>query len=1358
MNLTPLKNYAPAARTAFAEAVTRRAGVFGVHRDWVEPVTESGDLALIGGQAFPRSILPLRRKLTDLIQRDGFDHTMEAMAYTWFNRFVALRFMELHDGWLDHGYRVLSHPEGNSLPEILQHAEHVDFKGLDRAEVIRLKLDGNRDEELYRLLLLAQCEELHRILPDVFSKLDDATVLVLPDNLLHSDSLIRQLVANSNEEDWQQVEILGWLYQFYISEKKDQVMARKSAVPTEDIPAVTQLFTPHWIVRYLVENSLGRLWLLNRPGSRLREHMPYYIEEASSPVASGQGLVAGSESGASHQPLVTNHSAAAPDSYLKIDRPQDIKLMDPAVGSGHMLTYGFDLLYLIYEEEGHTPSEIPGLILRFNLHGLEICPRAAQLAELALVFKARNASRRFFQPEHFVRPAIIELREVRFAENELRDYIRALGLGDLFHQPLLKLLHQFEEAKNFGSLIQPCLDERTISEVRRAIEGKDLGGQLFLRETHLKVLRVLEQAEALTRKCHVVTANPPYMGSAAMNSELKDFIETHFKDGKADTYAAFMLRNLRLTLRGGFVAMITIPNWTSLKVFESLRNTLIRTTHISSLLAFGRGVWGSDFGSCAFTLQAELNLDKKGLFKKLFRRQGEVQSNEELEANFFDASQFPTYLAGNSDFDRIAGQPIAYWLSRAFLDAFSKSPPLSKLGLTRLGMTTANNNLFTRLWHEVSGRLFSPNATNAQEVLSSRKKWVPYNKGGAFRKWYGNLDTIVNWENDGYAIKHYGAEDGKIRSTVPNTEFYFKECITWSKVSIGALAMRYRPVGSIFDVAGACVYGDTTNLRFLLAFCNSIVAVKCLEVLSPTLNFEGGHIACLPIIDASELKAQITEVVPLLIEAARADWDNFETSWDFRDQPLLRPGLKGATLEASWRNWEAQSTAAIRRMQELETENNRLFIAAYGLDGELHPEVPEEQITLARADARRDMAAFLSYAVGCMMGRYSLEALGLILANAGDTVEDYVRIVAERRANTVASGQGLVVSEEEKQNDKKLQRSDRVAEGHAAGDANLQSYEAVPQGRTLRSDESNSQSSGVHPVKYSGGPGETGDGGIQTLSVDRPGVSGGSGDPASDRSGSELPLDVGPGGDPSDSHRNRQDAQRADKNPEPQTLTTGHQPLASSHQPLATSHQPLASRFHPDTDGILPVLDGEWFEDDIVARTREFLRVTFGKTTLDENIEFIEGALGKDLRSYFQSDFYKNHLQTYKNRPIYWLFSSGKQKAFQCLVYLHRYTPGTLARIRTEYAIPLQGKLSATIGRLEEELPNASSSSARKKLQTELDKAKKQMTELLAYDEHLRSYADQRITLDLDDGVKVNYAKFGPLVADSKKVCGTKED
>jgi hypothetical protein len=1172
MNLTRLKTYAPAARAALITAVTRRAAVLGIQPGRVEEVTESGGVALIGGQPFPRSIVPLRKQLLDLIHRDGFDHTMEAMAYTWFNRLVALRFMELHDGYLDHGYRVLSHPQGTPLPEILQHAEHVSLKGLDREEVIRLKLDGNRDEELYRLLLLAQCAELNHILPDVFSKLDDATILLLPDNLLHSDSVIRQLVAGSDAEDWQQVEVLGWLYQFYISEKKDAVMARKSAVPTEDIPAVTQLFTPHWIVRYLVENSLGRLWLLNRPGSRLREHMPYYIE------------------------------GAAETDFLKINKPEEIKLLDPASGSGHMLTYAFDLLVHIYEEEGYAANDIPGLILKHNLHGTEICPRAAQLAELALVFKARGKSRRFFQPEHLVRPNIIELQNVRFEEGELSGYFKALGLQpSALHPQLNKLMQQFEEAKNFGALIQPCLSEADVQSIRSAIQNSTSIIQnydLMVAATHLKFLRVIDQAEVLTQRYHVVAANPPYMGGGGMNNRLKTFVADHFPDAKSDLFSCFIERSYDFAIAMGYSSMVTMQSWMFLSSYLEMRERLLRITSIVTMAHLGPG--GFDHASAmvvqttAFVLK--ISVPMKG-HKPVFYRLMEI--GEEAKRSALIKMEHRYSTIAQDELIKIPGSPLAYFASPQVISSFIEQRSLESYGLVRQGAATSDNERFLRLWHEVSQVTVGYGLTDIEEAKRSGFKWFPYNKGGSFKKWYGNHDFLINYENDGKELKDFQStlsQGWTVR--LKSREYYFKESVSWPKIaSFGTFAARYYPAGFIFDVAGCCFF--PTNMgsqKSVVAFLNSNVAEVFLKILSPTVNFEIEHVKRVPFIPLSDNKLSFLENV---FAIAKDDWNAFERSWDFRDQPLLRPELKGDTLEASWRNWEARSSAAICQMQELETENNQLFITAYGLEGELEPQVPMEQITLARADAKKDIAAFLSYGVGCMMGRFSLDAEGLILANAGDSLREFLEKVEK------------------------------------------------PLGELI---------------------------------------------------------------------------------------------------------------FAPDVDGIVPVLDGEWFEDDIVARAKEFLRATFGEATLNENLRFIEESLGRDLRDYFLTDFYKDHLQTYKNRPIYWLFSSGKQKAFQCLVYLHRYTPGTLARIRTEYAIPLQGKLSARITRLEEEVTQTSSSAARKKLQTELDKCKKQMVELLAFDEQLRSYADQAITLDLDDGVKTNYAKFGPLVAEAKKIYGTKDD
>ncbi|MDZ4405296.1 BREX-1 system adenine-specific DNA-methyltransferase PglX [Prosthecobacter sp.] len=1174
MNTSALKTFAPAVRKQLMEAVTRKLD-FALTAQTPDYLT-----------TFAPQVAALR-KLAQA-DRPGLN---ERVAYTWFNRLAALRFMDAR-GWHPFRARVLTPASAaETQPELLKltrtGALPEELKSHTDSARLNDLLDGripspDAQGEVYRHLVLAACRFYHALLPNLFEKLDDETELLLPDDLLTEHSVVHGFRTEISDEDCgdgqrANVEILGWLYQFYISERKDQVMARKSAVPTEDIPAVTQLFTPHWIVRYLVENSLGRLWLLNRPGSRLREHMPYYI--------AGEN----------------NAPGGSPDDFLKITKPEEIRLCDPAVGSGHMLTYAFDLLTLIYEEEGHAPTEIPALILRHNLHGLEICPRAAQLAELALVFKAREKSRRFFQPEHLVRPRIIELRDVRFAENELRDYIRALGLGDLFNQPMLRLLHQFEEAKNFGSLIQPCLDERAIADVRRAIEAKDLGGQLFLRETHLKVLRVLEQAEALTQRYHVIAANPPYMAAAAMNPQLKDFVETNWEAGKADTYSAFILRNLKLAYCGGRVAMITTPNWMFLKGFESLREQLLQETHISSLVHCGRGVWGGDFGSCAFVIQSSKNPEMPGVFKRLFKRPGEIQSNEEIEANFFNVADFPNYTATSSSFRGITGLPIAYWISKAFINVFQESEPLIKRFQTRLGLSTANNERFLRLWFEVAPSTIKMDAPSRDIALKSGKRWFPYQKGGAFRKWFGNGELLVDWSDDGREIKNFGADQGRIRSHNYNLDYIFREGVTWSDVTSGRNAFRYMPSGQLFDGRGSSGFaiGDT-NWRVVLGLLNTSLSYETIGFINPTIAINVGEIGRIPYHKSLyQIADRIVSIVDECIFLARADWDNFETSWDFRDQPLLRPGLKGATLEASWRNWEAQSTAAIRRMQELETENNRLFIAAYGLDGELQPEVPEAQITLARAEARRDLAAFLSYAVGCMMGRYSPDHPGLILANAGDSLREFLEKVGK--------------------------------------------------------------------------------------------------------------------------------------------------PLAEL-------------TFAPDEDGIVPVLDGEWFEDDIVARTRDFLRATFGEATLRENLRFIEDSLGKDLRKYFLNDFYKDHLQTYKKRPIYWLVQSPK-KGFSVLLYLHRYTRDTMNLVLNRYLRDYQVKLRNRLPHLVQEQATASTAKAKTDARKEADKLTKILTECEEWERQtMLPLAQARIELDLDDGVKTNYLKLGEALAPIAGLAAKEED
>ncbi len=1162
MNLSALKSFAPEVRRQLIEAVGRKL-------DFVL----TGDTADL--RAAAEQVAHLRIQAD--ADRSGL---IERVAYTWFNRLAALRFIDAHPGWHPFRSHVVTPANAEETqPELLKltrsgalPAELAPFTDPKRLNDL---LDGHLPSpdpqgEVYRHLILATCRFYHDLMPFLFEALDDETELLLPDDLLTEYSIAHGFRTGISEEDCSEVELVGWLYQFYISEKKDQVMARKSAVPSEDIPAVTQLFTPHWIVRYLVENSLGRLWLNSRPGSRLREHMPYYIEDPDGQI---------------------------PTDCLTVARPEEIKLLDPASGSGHMLTYSFDLLYRIYEEEGHAPSEIPALILQYNLYGLDICPRAVQLAQFALVCKAREKSRRFFQSEYIVRPNIVELRDLRFEENEIRDYIHVIGLRDLFNQAMLQLLHQFEEAKNFGSLIQPCLDEQAISIARHAIEAKYLSGQLFLRETHLKVLRVLEQAEALTQRYHVVVANPPYMGGKTMNLQLREFAKELYADGRVDLFAMFIERGFSLAQAGGYNAMVTMQAWMFLSSFEDLRVKLLSNWSISSMAHLGPRAFDTIGGevvqTTAFVAQNEARPNHRAIYLRLTDGRNEKDKSDKFLSALANPDGGLFFRASTADFRKIPGNLIAYWLSAKACSAFD-SKSLSDVADIRSGIGTSDNSRFLRMWYETPFATINFSCNSIKDSVTSKKRWFPYNKGGSYRRWFGNREYVVNWFNDGEEIKKAVTSNPNDPKTthwsrrIFNTDLFFQPSLTWNDIGSSLFSVRENGPGFIHDAVGVGAYGiqPESKRAAVLSLLNSNVGTLFVEVLCPTIHFKAGQMAAFPVIIPDDYRDKAcTECV----ELARDDWDNFETSWDFRDQPLLMLVLKGTTLEASWRNWEAHCTAAIRRMQELETENNQLFIAAYGLEGELQPEVPETQITLARPDRRKDMAAFLSYAVGCMMGRYSLDAPGLILANAGDTLEQYLAKVGK-------------------------------------------------------------------------------------------------------------PLDQ---------------------------LT-----------------------FTPDEDGIIPVLDGEWFEDDIVARTRDFLRATFGDATLETNLHFIEESLGKDLRKYFLTDFYKDHLQTYKKRPIYWMFQSPK-KGFSALVYLHRYTKDTPNRLLSSYLRDFMHKLRGQLEHLDH-LMASESTPARDvtKARKESDQFKKTLRECEDWErEVLLPLAQQRIELDLDDGVKINYLKLGAALA-----------
>ncbi len=1207
MNRTNLKNYAPQARRDFIQAMTDRAAYYGLTATKTEPVVERGDVAVIAGRDHPRAVAKKRNKLEHRIKRHGFEETMEAMAYTWFNRLVAIRFMELH-GFLEHGYRVLSHPEGKPTPEILEHAEHVDLPGLKKEAVIDLKLAGNKENELYRLLLSAQCNALHAAMPFLFEKIDDETELLLPDNLLHSDSLIRKLAGGIDEEDWKEVEIVGWLYQFYISEKKNEVIGK--VVACEDIPAATQLFTPNWIVKYLVQNTLGRQWLATYPQSALRRQMDYYIEPAD------------------QTPEVQEQLKAITPTNLN---PEEMTLLDPACGSGHILVEAYDLFKEIYQERGYRAKDIPALILHKNLFGLEIDDRAAQLAAFSLMMKARADDRRIFEIEatpnvlafedtkgmdaaditHALnsplnkddRPSEYLFEEI---ENEKAGLFSKKILAEKGHiskGDIASLLELFENAKTFGSLIQvpPKLAVK-LPEIEKRIDDVLKNGDL----SHISaqvIKPLLQQARLLVKQYDAVVANPPYIGNKSLPPELRHFAKETFAAGRSDLFAVFIHRISAFTKDNSYIGTMTPFTWMFISSYEDFRDWLLKQHVLCSLIQPEyHAFFESAYVPVCTSVMRKCSLHLIGTFIKLSDFYGEdVQPQKTLEA-IKNRDCGWLFSSCSEDFRKIPGSPIAYWASAKVISAFDNSEPLSQFAVPRVGMITCNNERFLRFWHEVDysklGLLFRDRASAQQ----SRKKWFPYQKGGAFRRWFGNLEYVVNWENDGLELRTTTDSKGKVPAHAFNDEYIFQPNVNWSKITSGEFSARISEHGNLFDDAGSGAFGSEDNILLLAGFLNSKIASAVLKMMNPTLNVQAWNVGTLPIKHTvSEVKADIVQNVSELRLMAISDWGLGETYWGFQSNALSRRCDSESLLSKICERWNEQCFARIDRAAEYEEKNNRLLIDAYGLQDEFSPDVPKDQITLYRPDRAEDIKRLLSYAIGCMMGRYSLDKPGLIYARSGN------------------------------------------------------------------------------------------------------------------------------------------------KDFDPGQYTT----------------------FRADGDGIIPLLETDWgIQDDAANRIVEFVGVAWPKELLEENLKFIADSIGPNngeqprdtIRRYLATGFYKHHLPMYKKRPIYWLFSSGKQRAFQCLVYLHRYNEGTLARMRTEYVIPLQGQIAARIEQLEGDKAKATSTSHRNKLQKEQTDHKKEQAELLIFEEKLKHAADQKISLDLDDGVKVNYGKFGDLLAEVKAVCGTKDD
>lgn len=1115
MNKNAIQKYAVWARNELIEQVKQRAYQYGISAKGYGDENAS----VIAGRVLSADEKRQRAAFVSEIKRHSFEQAVEDVAYTWFNRFVALRFMEVND-YLPTHVRVFSDASGGFNPEILKDVLHLELEGLNKLKVSEM-LNANQTEELYRYLLLTQCNALNAALPEMFEKLGSYTEMLLPNNILKQDSVLARLVKDIDEDDWKDaVQIIGWMYQYYNTEPKQAVfdgLKKNVKITKEKIPAATQLFTPDWIVRYMVENSLGRLWLESHPNDTLKANWKYYLDEAEqTPEVAEKLRVLRSQS--------------------SVKSPEDICLIDPCMGSGHILVYAFDVLMQIYESVGVSPRDAAKLILEKNIYGLDIDRRAYQLAYFSLMMKARQYNRRIFTD----------------------------GVKPQVYYPA-----GYPEGEEYGSLVK--VDELHPKPIEKT-------GQLSLEDTVYDVqLNAWNFKRLLAQKYDIVVTNPPYMGSSGMSAKMSEYVKDNYPDSKSDLFAVFIEKCSELLKSTGYQAMITQHSWMFLSSFEKLRGKLLRYD-IVNMVHLGARAFEEIGGEVVQTTAFVLTKCEASEFNATYIRLVDYNSQHSKEEAFLSGSD--RHTSKKENFEKIPGSPVAYWVSEAMLRSFETGKLLEKLADTRLGMATANNNIFVRYWHEVKDCTIGFGFGTREESVQSKRTWFPYNSGGEYRRWYGNFENVVNWKNDGYAIRNYSKNgDGKINSHNYNLDYIFKTCLTWSALSSSNFGIRYSPKGSLFDNAGSSLFTNSDLLQYILGLLSSKITFTLLKATSPTMNFQPGNLSALPVIISQKRKAEVNIVVDQSISLSRADWDAFETSWDFKRHPLIG----GKKVAAKFAQWEKEAAERFNTLKANEEEVNRIFIDIYGLQDELTPEVEDKDVTVRKADFSRDIKSFISYAVGCMFGRYSLDTEGL---------------------------------------------------AYAGGEWNAGKYRS----------------------------------------------------------------------------------------------------------------------FIPDKDNILPICDDEYFDDDILGRFVDFVRVVYGAETLEENLKFIADALGgkgtprEVIRNYFLNDFYKDHCKTYKKRPIYWLFDSGKKNGFKSLIYLHRYQSDLLAKLRTDYVHEQQERYRTQLSHISAYL-NTATGSERAKLLKQQDKLSEQLKEITAFEEKVHHLADQNNEIDLDDGVKKNYEIFTDVLA-----------
>lgn len=962
MNKTALKNFAIWARRKLISDITYSAGLLAVNKNGIgEPLPQSTsdlqlfdigtkDYAEVKGERISQRnslVSAIKAKAEELDNyKAAFEYIVEEVAYTWFNRMIAIRFMEVN-GYLP--IRVLSSESGKHEPDIVTTPFEAGLEFTDEEEnrIYELR-DNNRLEDLFRMLFIRECNHLHDILPELFEATNDYTELLLSLSYTDKDGVVYHLVNDIPEDDFNiekegQVEIIGWMYQYYNTEPKDKVFAalkKNVKITKENIPAATQLFTPHWIVRYMVENSLGRLWIEGHPDADLRNGWKYYLDEAE------------------QEPQVQAQLEEIRAGYREIS-PEDIRIIDPCMGSGHILVYAFDVLMQIYSSQGYSERDAAKLIVEKNLWGLDIDRRAYQLAYFAVMMKARQYNRRILNSK--IKPNLFVIGDSRALTPDVIAYIAD---GDSkMAADLRSIAHDLTNAREYGSIInvQP-VDFNGLIEHIGVIAQNDELNIIAMENKRIAcedILPLVKQAQVLAQKYDVVCTNPPYMGGSGMSARLANFVKNNYPDSKSDMSTVFMEKTINMCKNNGYMAMINIPVWMFLSSYEKLREKLFSLNTLSSMVHFGRGVFGSDFGTTSFIFTRHISGGFKGSYRRLFEKQGAVDSVETKEKWFFEGKG--SFNANQADFSKIPGMPVAYWVSENFISAFEKGRLLGDLIPVKKGMDTGDNDRFLRLWFEVPA--------NSSDYLNGTKKWIPYDKGGDYRKWYGNNDYVLNWENDGFELKNS-------KANLRSKNLYFRTSITWNALSSSNTCFRYSVYKGSFDSAGSSMFPEENDLFYFLGEMNTRITQYYLNVINPTLNYGAGSMAQVPIYPFHQKKL-VEGLSEQNISLSKSDWDSFETSWDFKTHPLLK---SVPLVSEAFAQWSDECEKRFTRLKSNEEELNRIFIDIYGLQDELTPEVEDKDVTVRRADLARDIKSLVSYAVGCMFGRYSLDSEGLAYA------------------------------------------------------------------------------------------------------------------------------------------------------------------------------------------------------------------------------------------------------------------------------------------------------------------------------------------------------------------------------------------